>query len=311
MLSHRDKSSVISILNSVLGTGIDIKGERVHYCPFCGHRKPKLQINLESQKWHCWVCDSKGKKIISLLYKLESSVQYKGQIKSIYGSQLNVIDTDSDQEITLTLPREFKPLWKSVKGINPMYNKAREYARKRNISDMDLFKYNIGYCDSGYYGGTIIVPSYDINNKLNYFVSRSIFDNANRTYVNPPVSRNVVMFENMINWNEPIVLVEGVFDAIAIKRNSIPLLGKFISKKLNEKIYSNGVSDIIIFLDSDAQKYALKYTMEFMNQGINVKNIIPTEKDPSDMGFTQSNNIILNSSYSNYSDIVKQKILNI
>jgi hypothetical protein len=42
--------------------------------------------------------------------------------------------------------------------------------------------------------------------------------------------KNIIGFENMINWNVPIVLCEGAFDAIAIKRNAIPLFGKNISK---------------------------------------------------------------------------------
>ena len=45
------------------------------------------------------------------------------------------------------------------------------------------------------------------------------------------------MFENQINWDEPITLVEGVFDAMAVKRNAIPILGKFIPKTLNDSIY--------------------------------------------------------------------------
>jgi hypothetical protein len=48
------------------------------------------------------------------------------------------------------------------------------------------------------------------------------------------VSRDIIGFELFINWNVPIILCEGVFDAIAIKRNAIPLLGKTI-QKVNEK----------------------------------------------------------------------------
>ena len=57
------------------------------------------------------------------------------------------------------------------------------------------------------------------------------------------------MFENQINWNEPITIVEGVFDALSVKRNSIPILGKFIPKKLMENIYDKGVKTINILLD--------------------------------------------------------------
>ena len=71
MLSHHEKQSVINILDDILGVGTSMKNdEQAHYCPFCHHHKKKLQINLKTQKWHCWVCDAKGKRIQRLLKRL-------------------------------------------------------------------------------------------------------------------------------------------------------------------------------------------------------------------------------------------------
>ncbi len=36
----------------------------------------------------------------------------------------------------------------------------------------DIIKYNIGFCNEGPYGGRVIIPSYDDNGKLNYFIAR-------------------------------------------------------------------------------------------------------------------------------------------
>jgi ribosomal protein L37AE/L43A len=44
--------------------------EQAHYCPFCHHHKKKLQVNIKTQYWHCWVCDAKGRKIQRLLKRL-------------------------------------------------------------------------------------------------------------------------------------------------------------------------------------------------------------------------------------------------
>ena len=116
------------------------------------------------------------------------------------------------------------------------------------------------------------------------------------------------MFENQINWNEPITLVEGVFDAMAVKRNSIPILGKFVPNKLNEAIFKNEVKSINILLDEDAQGQALHYTMQFQNQGITTKNIIPIGKDASDMGFSEVNNKLKESKQTGFGDIISQKL---
>jgi DNA primase len=185
---------------------------------------------------------------------------------------------------------------------------VKEYARERGITEGDIKRYNIGYCDSGLYSNRIIIPSYDSDNRLNYFIARSVFDEEKFKYKNPPVSKNVIMFENQINWNEPITLVEGVFDAMAVKRNAIPLLGKFIPKNLSDSIYKKGVSKINILLDKDAQEQALRYTMQFQQQGITTKNIKPTDKDASDMGFTEVNKILKNSKDTQFSDIISQKL---
>ena len=310
MLSHHEKQSVITILNDVLGPGTSMKNdEQAHYCPFCHHHKNKMQINIQTQQWHCWVCDAKGKRINRLLRRLHVDSHKLRKLYEIYGDDYVVYSNNTeDEKVELRLPSEFQSLLIEPKGINPLFGKVKEYARKRGISEGDIKRYNIGYCDSGHYANRIIIPSYDRDNRLNYFIARSVFDEEKFKYKNPPVSKNVIMFENQINWNEPITLVEGVFDAMAVKRNAIPLLGKFVPKTLNDSIYEKQVKSINILLDEDAQDQALKYTMQFQNQGINTKNIKPTDKDASDMGFTEVNNKLKESKETGFVDIISQKL---
>jgi DNA primase len=313
MLSYHDKQAVINILNDVLGVGTSMKGdEQAHHCPFCHHHKKKLQINLETQQWHCWVCDSKGKRIQSLLRKLHTDSHKLKKIFEIYGDDyITYTPSTDDEKVELRLPNEFQSLLKEPKGFSPVFRKVIQYANSRGITKEDIIRYNIGYCDSGLYSGRIIIPSYDSNNRLNYFIARSVFDEEKFKYKNPPVSKNVIMFENQINWNEPITLVEGVFDAMAVKRNAIPLLGKFIPQKLNDSIYKRGVSEINILLDSDAQEQALRYTTQLQNQGITTKNIIPSDKDAGDMGFSQVNTMLKQSKKTEFSDIISQKLMSL
>ena len=46
-----------------------------------------------------------------------------------------------------------------------------------------------------------------------------------------------------------------------------------------DSIYKNGVKKISILLDKDVQDQPLYYVSYFMNNGITVTNILPTEKD--------------------------------
>ena len=310
MLSHHEKQEVINILNDVLGPGTSMKNdEQAHFCPFCHHHKKKLQVNIKTQYWHCWVCDAKGRKIQRLLKRLHVDARRLKKLYDIYGDDYVVYTKDTeDEKVELRLPTEFKSLLKVPQGISPVYRKALKYAEDRGITKEDITKYNIGYCDGGMYSNRIIIPSYDMDNRLNYFIARYVHPEEKFKYKNPPVSKNVIMFENQINWNEPITLVEGVFDAMAVKRNSIPILGKFVPKKLNDAIFKNGVSSINILLDEDAQEQALHYTMQFQNQGITTKNIKPTDKDASDMGFTEVNNKLKESKKTGFGDIISQKL---
>ena len=313
MLSIRDKTIVINILDDTLGIGSSLKGnEQAHHCPFCHHHKKKLQINLETQQWHCWVCDSKGKRISSLLRKLQVDSKQLQKLYEIYGDDYVIYSNESeDEKIELRLPSEFKSLLVEPKSINPTYKKVKQSAESRGITIEDIIRYNIGYADSGIYSNRIIIPSYDIDNKLNYFIARSVYEDEKFKYKNPPISKNIIMFENQINWNQPITIVEGVFDAIAVKRNVIPILGKFIPKKLLENIYSKGVKNINILLDTDAQSEALNYVVQLGNQGIIVKNIIPSEKDAGEMGFEKVNKILKESKQTDFIDVVKQKLFNL
>jgi len=309
MLSQRDKSTIIGILDETLGVGTSLKGnEQAHHCPFCHHHKKKLQINLDTQQWHCWVCDAKGKKITSLLKKLHVDSRRLRKIYEIYGDDYIVSTSTEEEKVELRLPNEFRSLLKEPKGLNPLFRKVKQYAEQRGITREDIIKYNIGYCDTGHYANRIIIPSYDSDNRLNYFIARSVYDEEKFKYKNPPVSKNVIMFENQINWDEPITLVEGVFDAISVKRNVIPILGKFIPKILNDTIYTKGVKSIKILLDKDAQEQALYYVSYFMNNGITVTNILPTEKDAGDMGFSEVNSILKNTQETQFGDIISQKL---
>ena len=311
MLSGKNKLKIITILDSTLGVGSSLKGnEQAHHCPFCNHHKKKLQINLDTQRWHCWVCDSKGRSISSLLRKLNVDLRDIAVVKDVYGDEPEY-DTKEEYVAKLQLPSEFKQLYFCPKSINPSYNQALHYLNKRGITKADIVKYNIGYCEDGVYGGRVIIPSYDENGDLNYFVARSFYEDEKMKYKNPPISRDVIVFDGMVNWNEPITLVEGVFDSFSVKRNVIPLLGKFLLSKLKNKILEKGVKDVTIMLDADAVEDSTKHTDWFMKNGIKVRNIIPTDKDAGEMGFQKVNELLKDAKETSWEDLMMAKLNNL
>ena len=107
MIIGTQKLKVISVLDSALGVGTSAKGnEQIHFCPFCHHHKKKLQINLNTQHWHCWVCDASGIKIKSLLRKLKVDSKSIQTIKDIYGDDDSTYNPTEDYPEKLELPKD-------------------------------------------------------------------------------------------------------------------------------------------------------------------------------------------------------------
>ena len=302
---------LVTLANSVLGSGKQTaRGNIAYTCPHCQHHKPKLEINFSENKkghnpWHCWVCDKRGKSIIPLLRKANASpdkIDYALTLVKDVNYSYNDVAVAA-----LTLPDEFISL-NNVDIPNITMRHAQAYLKKRNISKHDILQYNIGYCESGLYKNMLVIPTYDAEGKLNYFTARSFEKEPYIKYRNPQISRDIIPNEHFINWNIPIVLCEGLFDAIAIKRNAIPLLGKSIQSNLMKKIVTSVVDKIYIALDKDAIKQSLRFCEKLMAEGKEVYLVDLQDKDPSEMGFENFTKLIQNTFPLTYSQLLGNKL---
>lgn len=301
------EQKLLALLQKVLGEGkIVSKDEAMFVCPFSHHRKPKLAVNLSTQRWQSWIdTNAKGRSIFTLFKRLQVPSNYFDELSRI----VKLPKSSQTQEIKeeyVSLPYEYKRLTETHTDFS--YAKAMKYLKNRGIESYDIERYDIGYCDKGDYAGRIIVPSYDVDNKLNYFIARDFTGDAYLKYKNPPVSKDVVVFENQIDFSEPIILCEGVFDAMAIRRNAIALLGKNIPSKLKVRLVEHNVKHITIVLDEDAFKNALTLSESLMNEGISVKLVKMGKFDAADLGFKKINNIIQNTSILDFNELMKQKL---
>lgn len=308
---------LIALLESVLGVGKKTSGNNyAFYSPFVEHYKPKLEINVGlnssgKNPWHCWVSDEKGKTIQSLFRKLKVSKSVWEEYNAIFSRKYkytNINDTLNDTIYEVQLPKEYIPLWKPSNSI--IRKHALNYLEGRGITPTEIVKYEIGYCEEGVYKHKIIVPSYDANGKLNYFVGRSFYDTTHK-HKNPDVSKDVVGFEMFINWDLPIVICEGVYDAIAIRMNAIPLFGKSPQSELQMKILSKGVEKVYIVLDGDAFKNALKFAETLMSEDITVYLVELGDSDPSEMGFEEINKKIKNTEPLTFKKLMEYKLVGV
>lgn len=265
-------------------------------CPVCSAEKGvendekyNLEVNLDKNVFRCWSCYEINSTHGSL-YKLVKNFGNKKQL-----SQLYLLEPESkpkrgkSTQDVIYLPKDYVS-FKDGQSLHIPYKEAINYLHKRGLSDDIIFENNLGYCENGPYAHRIIIPSYDKNNKLNYFVSRSYIGDKLK-YKNPKVEKELIIFnENKINWKDPIYLAEGVFDSLFLP-NSIPMLGKKLSDILWKELYEKAESDIILCLDGDAWTNSEEIYHKL--NGGKLRGRIKAIKLPSDKDIAELKGVIL------------------
>lgn len=246
----------LKILTSFLGPYTRSGGEVLFSCPFCKHHKKKLSVNIHKNVFKCWICDANGKSLSKLVRKFgNTDARFKW---SKFEDRIEIGDFDNlfeDQkpelEVLINLPANFVSL--ANKSLPITAKGPLKYLSERGITKKDILRWKIGYCSDGEYANRVIIPSFNKDGYVNYFVARSWIDEFPR-YKNPQASKNIIFNELFVDWTKPIILTEGVFDAVKAG-NAIPLLGS--TMKENSKVFQEIVKreiPVYLALDPDAQK---------------------------------------------------------
>jgi len=284
-----ENEALVELLEDVLGDhGLHYpnRGQISFNCPVCDddRNKHNLEVNYIDNVYKCWSCgDSEG------------THGPLGRIFDKYGNKkhkklYNVLKPETvvkreRPKKTLKLPDSFT-LFKDSSPVYPVRRQAMNYLKSRGITDEMIERYGIGFCDKGDHSGRIVVPSYNKKGELNYYIARSWNPMSRAKYKNPEAEKDKIIFwENLIDWNKDIFLVEGAFDGLFVN-NSIPMLGKHMSELLFETIYTKAKGDIIICLDADAWQNAIKLYHELSGGDLwgRIKLIkLPDDKDIADL----------------------------
>jgi DNA primase len=268
----------LKILRDVLGEYRRERKEFLFYCPKCDHHKPKLSVNLSNGCFKCWVCDYSGRKIRSLVRKHGSYLDYKAWGE--FEEQVDISEFDLlfdpfneiEREERLELPAEFVSLVNKNLPLSSLA--ARQYLRDRGITKLDICRWKIGFCGKGEYEGYVVIPSFNLEGNINFFVARS-YNGDWKKYKNPKVSRNTIIFDELfLNFQEDLIVVEGVFDAIVAGHNTVPLLGSTLSEKskLMHEIIKNDTT-VYLALDFDAERKSMKIINKLLEYGVEVYKI--------------------------------------
>jgi choline kinase len=148
------------------------------------------------------------------------------------------------------LPKEFISFQKIDKN-NPLHMEAYNYLKNRKVSNFLIKKDNLGFCLEGYYKNRIIIPSYDSNNKINFYVTRTFKDDPYKYKLPQADKKEIIFNEKNINWNATVYIVEAYFEYTTIPINTIILLGKSLQDNILSKLIKYK-PNVIIMLNPDA-----------------------------------------------------------
>jgi len=285
---------LVELLSDVLGAPhqhYESKGQISFDCPVCaaekglenGDGKGNLEINYSRHVYKCWACgETLGTQ--GPLGKLFDKFATKKQKKVYELIKPEELKQEEKKKVRLRLPQGFT----TFKDSNPRFIphiEAYNYLKSRGITDEIIEKFKIGYTATGDYAYRIVVPSYDTEGILNYFVARAWVPKKMK-YKNPPVPKDEIIFnEGAVDWKKDVYLCEGVFDSFFLP-NPIVMLGKKMSKLLFETLYNKAEANIIICTDGDAWTDGLKLYHE-LNGGRLYNKIkiikLPNDKDVCDL----------------------------
>lgn len=290
---------IVRILDSLLGQHDRIyTNNNVTYkclnekCSSVKKGKFKLNINIEDGTYHCWSCDLSGKpKIredkVACFIRLFAKFDKEAEARRAFAAYIDENFENIDSGIELVIPQGYNLIFNYLH--HPLYQQVRMYLLSRSLTDHDIQAYCLMY---NVREQKLLFPSYDSDLTLNYFVTRTIGDDG--IYENCKKDKAEIIFnEHLIDWNSDLFIVEGVIDAIASRRNSVPILGSTLSNsstKLLQRIVSSRPR-VILALDPDATNKTMKiasflfsklidvYYLDWMQETRDIDEIDPSDFD--------------------------------
>jgi len=266
-------SEKLKLLKKALGRCWTNDEEHQFHCPKCNHHKLKLSVNIDKGVFKCWICDYSGTKISPLIRRFAPS--YYADWRLLEGEiDLDKYDTIFADEVELPpqvidLPENFQTLTGKKTRLK---QKPLNYLYSRGFTDTDILNWKIGFCNFGEYQDRVIVPSFDSEGNVNFFIARSYTDDWMK-YKNPKVSKDIIFNDLNVDWDNDVILVEGVFDAMKCK-NAIPLLGSTLRENslLFQKICEKK-PNVYLALDEDAKGKEFGIAKKLREYGIRTMSI--------------------------------------
>lgn len=258
------------------------KGEYGFFCPGkpgsngCSSTpqgKVRLWVNPARDEFNCWHCGFRGRSLAPLM------VRNSHEQREYLGDYNPITSKAAPAPPVTGLPPGFIPLDGRDHVRQGPY---KAYLRSRGIPEALVRLYRMGYIDSGRLAGRVVVPSFDRHGSVNFWSARSIHKVEHQfRYVLPEGSKDVISNEHLIDWSQPVFLVEGIFDEVTVGPQAIALYGKAVLPKLAVRLVEKRPPMVHVCLDSDAYDEAYWLLSRLVRYDLPCSLVDLSEKDPS------------------------------
>jgi hypothetical protein len=237
-------------------------------CPLClervgtPDRRASLGVHAESGGYRCFRCHAKGR-----------APGFSG------GAQGYV--QAPEPEVKVDLPRGYTPLGDGPGATASTTARARAYLRGRGVNDATVKAARIGYCEQR--GPRVAVPVLDRHQRLRGWVARTIAD-ADPRYLNARGgwAGEVLFNESALfrRTDEPVLVMEGVFDALPYWPHAVAVLGKPTEQQV--AAIAEARRPVAVCLDGDAADEGWALAQRLTLQGVHAGAVrLPPASDPA------------------------------
>jgi len=309
-------------------------------CPHCGDNKFKLYVNNAKKQFNCYKCEftsghydvfdfvaitesiSRGAATLRLAREFAPTtpLTMEEMVAKLEGTYVDVVEDEagstSDIQTIDALPAEAELL-----RVGDNLSDFWDYLGERGLTPAEVVAAKIHavlgqnvpiYKDGKYVGDIgqkILFPVYGPGGNLVSWLSRPITAYySGPKYVNCPGSElNRTVWPFVEPHVGAAVLVEGIFDCMAVRRLGAPFsayvtFGKKIGHDQIQQLRAWGVTEVTVFYDPDAKRDVVRAVEELkMHFKVFVPNLSewPKGADPGDMlkdpdGITHLENALCN-----------------
>lgn len=251
-------------------------------CPICEKSgspidKFNLEVSLKKNMFHCWACGYSGS-----IWKIIKEKGYKEYLH-LFDTHIHKAEEEEEEKVIFEIPQYV---------INVLNNKeSTDYLLSRGLTKEKIRERQIKFCYAGHFKDGIVFPSYNLAGELTAYV---VHFPKQKRYTVRKNTNFVGFYESFIDKRTPIILAEGVYDAL-VAPNAMPMLGTHSISKDMLSFLAN--TNVIYIPDTDVKKPLQKLMLKNLKtvcKEVNLYKILPVYKDINQI-FVSNRLVLVNS----------------